>query len=59
MDYDGKGSTEHSEKQKMEKELKCNDCESSTIREDNLKRYQKAIEITHKYDKQFTTVSPK
>ena len=47
MDYD-------SEKQNLEKELKCNDCNYTTRRKDSLKHHQEA---THEGGKKFTSES--
>ena len=62
MDHDGESITEYSEKQKMEKEQKCNDCDYTTSRKDHLKKHQEAIHegVKHTCDmcgKQFTQES--
>ena len=62
MDLGRKGSNEHAEKQKLEKELKCKDCDYITNGKANLKRHQEAIHkgVRHTYNlcgKQFTCKS--
>ena len=59
MDDDEKSSTKHSEKQKFEKELKCNDCDFTTRCMQDLKKHQDAIykgvkHICNMCGKQFT-----